>query len=538
MHRFDIIVIGTGPAGQRAAIQAAKLGRSVVAIERRRVLGGVCVNGGTIPSKTLREAVLDLSGYRRRIFAQQPDSVGLTVTLGGLLQRLASVVAEERRLIRHQLTRNGVEVVIGMARFLDPHSVLIQSEEGDEAFQADRVILATGTVPHRPSHLPFDDGCVFDSDTILTLPRLPRSLTILGAGVIGCEYACIFAQAGLRVTLIDERKDLLSFLDREVADVLARQMTHDGVRLLLGETVQEVESNPPSGVTVRLESGRAIFAQALLSAVGRRAATADLALDCVGLPTDAQGRLQVNEHFQTSVPHLYAAGDVIGFPSLAATSAEQGRLAACHACDVSEPYLPQRFPYGLYTIPEVSFVGPTEEQLQTNGVTYVSGRAWYRELARGQILGDREGLLKLLVSPEDGRLLAVHAIGDGATELIHIGQAVLSFGGDVEYFIRSVFNYPTLAEAYKVAAFDVRNRHLSHRNDSEGFRASSNGNLSLTFSQANADTVARELYPTLSPSTGSERGPVSRTQHKKRRNQIIAVRAAGRRNANGQKPIS
>jgi NAD(P) transhydrogenase len=248
-------------------------------------------------------------------------------------------------------------------------------------------------------------------------------------------------------------------------------------------------------VTVRLESGRAIFAQALLSAVGRRAATTDLDLTCVELPTDAHGRLQVNEHFQTAVPHIYAAGDVIGFPSLAATSAEQGRLAACHACDVAEPYLPQRFPYGLYTIPEVSFVGPTEEQLQANGVAYVSGRAWYRELARGQILGDREGLLKLLVSPEDGRLLAVHAIGDGATELIHIGQAVLSFGGDIEYFVRTVFNYPTLAEAYKVAAFDVRNRHLIQHGDFRGLAAANNRDLLSASASSDADGVARELYP-------------------------------------------
>ena len=463
MYRFDVIVIGTGPAGQRAAIQAAKLGRSVAAIERRQVLGGVCVNGGTIPSKTLREAVLDLSGYRRRIFAQQADAVGPTVTLTGLLQRLSPVVAEERRLIRHQLTRNGVEVVIGQARFLDPHTVLVEVPEGDEIFEADYIILAPGAVPRRPPNLPFDDGCVFDSDTISSLSRLPRSLTILGGGVVGCEYACIFAQAGLRVTLIDHRTDLLPFLDREVAAVLVRQMTRDGVRLLLGERETAVESNPPAGVTVRLASGGTVFAQALLAAVGRQPATETLDLARAGLATDQQGRLIVDEHFQTAVPHIYATGDVIGFPALAATSAEQGRLAACYACGVPAPYVPQRFPYGLYTIPEVSFVGPTEEQLQAAGVPYAAGRAWYRELARSQIMGDRDGLLKLLVSPDDGRLLAVHAVGDGATELIHIGQAVLAFGGDVDYFVQSVFNYPTLAEAYKVAAFDVINRHLTQR---------------------------------------------------------------------------
>jgi NAD(P) transhydrogenase len=325
---------------------------------------------------------------------------------------------------------------------------------------------------------------------------LPRSLTVVGAGVIGCEYACIFAQAGLRVTLIDERKDLLGFLDREVAQVLARQMTHDGVRLLLGESVESVESEPPSGVTVHLRSGRVVFAQALLSAVGRRAATKDLDLERTGLTVDSHGRLRVNEHFQTAVSHIYAAGDVIGFPSLAATSAEQGRLAACHACEVAEPYIPQRFPYGLYTIPEVSFVGSTEEQLRSDGVEYVAGRAWYRELARGQILGDREGLLKLLVSPEDGRVLAVHAIGDGATELIHIGQAVLSFGGTVEYFIQSVFNYPTLAEAYKVAAFDVRNRHLfQHPIPIIPACAQESDTALPVLPEPGTDRVARDLFP-------------------------------------------
>lgn len=461
MHRFDVMVIGTGPAGQRAAIQAAKLGRTVAAVERRHVLGGVCVNGGTIPSKTLRESVVDLSGYRRRVFSQRDDGSPPSVSLEALLYRRDVVVAEERRLVRQHLASNGVELLLGHAQFIDPHMVLVQAPDGDEAFQADRIILAPGTIPAHPPYVPIGDGCIFDSDTILDLRRLPRSLSVLGGGVIGCEYACIFANAGVRVTLIDRRNELLDFLDREVAGVLAREMSENGVRLLLGESVSTVESVPPSGATVHLASGRTVFSQAVLYAVGRQAATAGLALDKAGLNADSRGRISVNAHYQTSVPHVYAAGDVIGFPSLAATSAEQGRLAACHACGMETVEAQAAFPYGLYTIPEVSFIGPTEEELRAAGTPYVVGRGWYRELARGQILGDQDGLLKLLVHAEDGRLLAVHAVGEGATELIHIGQAVMAFNGGVDYFVETVFNYPTLAEAYKVAAFNARNQRLA-----------------------------------------------------------------------------
>jgi NAD(P) transhydrogenase len=460
---YDLLVIGSGPAGQRAAIQAAKLDKRVAIVERRAVIGGVCTNTGTIPSKTLREAVLHLSGFRERGFYGDSYTVKQNITLQDLLFRTDQVIRHEIDVTRAQLQRNRVEVLEATASFTDAHTVRLAFVDGRgyRDVKAEFVVIAVGTSATQDANIPFDGRRIFVSDDILKLDQLPRTLTVVGAGVVGCEYASIFATLGVRVTLVDQRTRLLPFVDAEIADALSYHMRENRVTLRLGETVSHIEPiHDEHGDRVRiiLTSGKQIITDKALHSIGRTGATDTLNLPAAGLEADKRGRLAVSSDYQTKVPHIYGVGDVIGFPSLASTSMEQGRLASCHAFGVEANSVPELFPYGIYTIPEISMVGRTEQELTEQGVPYEVGKANYKEIARGQIIGDQTGLLKLLFHQEQRNLLGVHIIGEGASELIHIGQAVLAFGGRIDYFVQTVFNYPTLAECYKTAAFDGINR--------------------------------------------------------------------------------
>ena len=460
---YDLLVIGSGPAGQRAAIQAAKLEKRVAVIERRAVLGGVSVNTGTIPSKTLREAVLDLSGYREREFYGASYTVKQRITMQDLLPRMDTVIRHEIDVTRHQLLRNRVEVIEASASFVNAHTLRLDYIDGSSwrNVTARYIIIATGTEATRDEHIPFDGRRVLTSDDVLRLDELPRTLAVVGAGVIGTEYASMFAALGVRVTLVDQRPRLLPFVDSEIADTLAYHLRENRTTLRLGEAVKGiecVEDEHGQRVRILLESGKQIVTEKALYSIGRTGNTTKLNVAAAGLPADDRGRLAVDANYRTKVENIYAVGDVIGFPSLASTSMEQGRIAACHAFGFPAASVPELFPYGIYSIPEISMCGRNEEELTQDGVPYEVGKARYREIARGQIIGDTTGLLKLLFHLESRRMLGVHIIGEGASELVHIGQAVLAFGGNLDYFLNTVFNYPTLAECYKTAAFDCMNR--------------------------------------------------------------------------------
>ena len=462
-YDYDMVVIGSGPAGQRAAVQAAKLGKRTAIIERHSDLGGVMVNTGTIPSKTLREAVMYLTGYRERGIYGESYSVKQVITMDDLMIRTDHVMHQEKDTLRHQLLRNRVELITASASFIDPRTIDLVSADGRSrrSITTDKIVVAVGTMPTKPDGVEADGKRILLSDDVLNLADLPRSLAIIGAGVIGLEYGSIFATLGIRVTLIDRDPRLLHFVDGELVDALVYHLRQKRVTLRLNEEVTGVEpfeDERGERVKISLVSGKQIVSDTALYSIGRTGATASLNLDAIGLEADGRGRLTVNECYQTTTPNIYAAGDVIGFPNLASTSGEQGRLAACHAFGMPARSVPSLFPYGIYTIPEMSMVGRTEEELTEDAVPYEVGRAQYREIARGQIIGDDSGLLKLLFHTETRKLLGVHIIGEGASELVHIGQAVLALGGTVDYFVETVFNYPTLAECYKTAALDGINR--------------------------------------------------------------------------------
>ena len=466
MKHVDMVVVGSGPAGQKAAIQAAKLGKQVALIERNPILGGVCTHTGTIPSKALREAVLHLSGIGAdRFGTTTQDYARRPVTIEELIMRGRQVISTEINVIREHMVRNGVELCCGVAHFDDPHTISVSRGHGTDQFHADHVVIATGTVPARPATVPFDGERVLDSDDLLKIAVLPKNMIIVGGGVIGTEYACMMATLGVRVILTEARPMLLEFVDSEICEALQYRMRSMGVTLRLGERVEEIKTTPDGMVQAKLQSGKHLRADTLLYCIGRQGTTDRLGLDNVGLVPDNRGRLKVNEHYQTEVPHIYAVGDVIGFPSLASTSMEQGRQASCHAFGEPTMSLPEMFPVGIYSIPEISMVGKTEAQLTAEGIPYEAGVAQYREIARGQLLGDEVGMLKLLIHEQTRQILGVHAIGTGATELIHIGQAVMTLGGTVDFFINNVFNYPTLAECYKVAALNGSNKLRLLRGD-------------------------------------------------------------------------
>lgn len=463
VNDFDLLVLGSGPGGQRAAIAAAKLGRRVAVVDRRDMLGGVCLNTGTIPSKTLREAVLYLTGLNQRELYGQSYRVKDEITVADLGLRTRHVIGREVDVVRSQLARNRVTVLQGTGRFLDPHAVgVTDGRERERKVTADRIVIATGTRPARPGTVEFDDRTVIDSDGIVDMDRIPETMVVVGAGVIGIEYASMFAALGTKVTVVERRERMLEFCDLEIVEALKYHLRDLAVTFRFRETVASVERVANGTITV-LESGKRIPADTVMYSAGRQGMTDALGLEAAGLSADRRGRITVDRDYRTEVPHIYAVGDVIGFPALAATSMEQGRLAAHHACGEPVPGVHELQPIGIYTIPEISFVGRTEDDLTEAKVPFEVGVSRYRELARGQIIGDSYGMLKLLVSSEDRRLLGVHVFGTGATELVHIGQTVMGCGGTVDYLVNAVFNYPTLAESYKVAALDAMNkmRHIA-----------------------------------------------------------------------------
>jgi len=458
MAQYDLLVIGSGPAGQKAAVQAAKLGKTVGIIERKTTVGGVSTNTGTIPSKALREAVLYLSGFRQRNLYGAGYRLKEAITIEDLAFRANHIIKNEIEIVEDQMARNRIDLIYGEARFVDPHRLLVQQAGTSTNHFAHVIVIAVGTEPSRPANVPFNGHTIIDTDGLITLKHLPTSIVIVGGGVIGTEYASILAMIGVSVILIDKRPRLLEFVDAQIVDALQRQMTDIGVTIYHEEEAVAIREESDGQITVSLTHRPPITSTTLLYAVGRIGATNQLNLDAVGLTPDARGRIVVNDHFQTAVPHIYAAGDVIGFPALASTSMQQGRHAACHAFDHPDHTDTDLLPYGIYAIPEISLVGRNEEELTKEEIPYGVGIAHYREIARGQLIGDDTGMLKLLFHRHTHALLGVHAIGEGATELIHIGQAVMAYKGKIDYFIDTVFNYPTLAECYKVAAHDGINR--------------------------------------------------------------------------------
>jgi NAD(P) transhydrogenase len=458
MAHYDLLVLGSGPAGQKAAIQAAKLRKRVVVVEKEQV-GGASVNTGTLPSKTLKDAIYHLHGFKLRSFTNVSVSLMKSFTMRDLMARKDHVIKNELAIVTNQLERNDVEIVHGTASFVDPHTIRITTPHGhEEQLSADFIVIATGSRPRREPNIPFNNTNICDSDSILAAETMPKTMAVLGGGVIGCEYATMFAAFGVKITLIDRRQDLLRFVDQEVIQALIYQMRTNGVNVKLNEEIGEIKLDERNRVVTGLKSNKTVVTDILLFTMGRISNTDELNLGAVGIATDKTGLIKVNEFYQTDVPHIYAAGDVIGFPGLASTSMEQGRLASCHAFKVERSALPKVMPYGIYTIPEISTVGKSEEELTKENVPYEVGRAFYKEIARGQIFGDLEGLLKLIFHRDTLELLGVHIIGEGATELIHIGQAVLTYGGKVDFFVQNVFNYPTLAECYRTAALDGINR--------------------------------------------------------------------------------
>jgi NAD(P) transhydrogenase len=458
MQKFDIIVIGSGPAGQRAAIQGAKCGRRVVVVEQREIVGGACINTGTIPSKTMREAVMHLSGFQYQGIYGVNYRVKDKITMADLGFRVTQVIKTEVDVTQAQLTRNGVEVMIGRASFLGATQVRVENSRGQADLEAPIVIIATGTKPAVSSTVPINGRTIVNSDQIMQIPEIPKTLIVVGGGVIGVEYTCMFAVLGVRVILIEKRPRLLEFADSEMVEALSYHLRDLRVTMRLNEEVATVEETPGGGVVARMKSNKVISGDALLYAVGRQGNVDEMNLAAAGLESDSRGRIVVDGEFRTKVPNIFAAGDVIGFPSLASVSMEQGRLAAANAVGLKIQSNPATYPYGIYTIPEISFTGKTEEQLTDEDVPYEVGVAYYRDTARGQIRGDTAGRLKLIFHRETREILGVHIIGEEATELLHIGQAVMILKGTVNYFVETVFNYPTLAECYKLAAFNGLNK--------------------------------------------------------------------------------
>jgi len=458
-QNYDLIVIGSGPAGQKGAICAAKLRKRVAVIDRRLMMGGVCVHTGTIPSKSVREAIFQLTGIAVRAFYGANYRGNGDISLQDLAFRVNAIVSRETEVIRAQLKRNGITVFQGSARFADPHTIEVNGESDKVTLRGENVLIACGTRPAHSPDIPFDDKRILDTDNFTGISTLPREIIVVGAGVVGLEYASFMSAVGSEVTLIDQRPQILDFVDHEIVEALTYHLRQMGMTFRLGEKVTRVGfDSQRDRVFAELESGKKIQGDVLLYAVGRQANGDQLRLEAAGLQPDSRGKIRVNDCYQTEVPHIFAAGDVIGFPALASTSMEQGRLASCRMFGAPSEHMPELFPYGIYTIPEISMVGQTEEKLTAAKVPYEVGISKYNELAKSMMLGDETGMLKLLFDRNTRKLLGVHIIGQRATEIVHIGQAVLAHGGSIEYFRDTVFNYPTLAEAYKVAALDGLNK--------------------------------------------------------------------------------
>ncbi len=460
MTQFDLIVVGSGPAGRRGAIQAAKLGKRVLVIEQGKRVGGVSVHTGTIPSKTLRETALNLSGWRERGFYGRSYRVKQEISAEDLRRRLIITLNHEVEVLEHQFARNRVQHIRGRASFVAPSTLEITKDDGESILVTGAsILLAVGTKPFRPDYMPFDGKTVVDSDELLEIQALPRSLVVIGAGVIGIEYATIFSALDTQVTVIDPKSTMLDFIDKEIVEDFTYQLRDRSMKLCLGQKAEKVERLDDGKVRLTVDNGRKVTTDMVLFAAGRMGATDALNLPAAGLEADSRGRLKVNpETFETAVPKIFAAGDVVGFPSLASTSMEQGRVAARVAVGAIAKEPQKYFPYGIYAVPEISTCGLSEEEIKERGIPYECGIARFRETSRGHIMGLDAGMLKMIFSLKTRRLLGVHIIGEGATELVHIGQAVLNLKGTVEYFVENTFNYPTLAEAYKIAGLDAWNR--------------------------------------------------------------------------------
>jgi len=458
MQPYDLVVIGSGPGGQRAAIQAAKAGKRAAVVEKQTMLGGVCFNTGTIPSKTMREAVLHLSGFYDQAFYGASYHLKDNITMNDLNFRVNRVIENESNVLQDQLKRNGVDLYHGIGSFMDPHHIRVENTTGFNELEAQFVVIATGTKPADNPKVPVNGRNIVNSDQVLGIPTVPKTLIVVGGGVIGVEYACMFATLGVRVIMVEKRPRLLEFADAEVVEALSYQMRDRRATMRLNEEVESVEELPDGKVAANLISKKRIIGDALLYAVGRQGNIDRLNLAAAGVEADDRGRIKVDAEYRTVQKHIFAVGDVIGFPSLASVSMEQGRIAAGKAFGLPVESDPAGYPYGIYTIPQISFIGKTEEQLTESDVPYEVGVAYYREIARGQISGHTDGRLKLLFHRETLELLGVHIFGEDAAELLHIGQAVLLLKGKITYFIHTVFNYPTLAECYKAAAFNGMNR--------------------------------------------------------------------------------
>jgi NAD(P) transhydrogenase len=454
MERFDLIVIGSGPAGEKGAAQAAYFGKRVAVIERESVVGGACINTGTVPSKTLRESALYFSGLRQRGIYGIDYSLREGLTVKDFMRHKDEVVAEERKKIERNLAAHKVDFIRGAAAFEDAHTLTVNSGSARRTLQGDVILIATGSRPHRAREIPYDDKFVFDSDSILAMDRIPESMIVVGGGVIGCEYASIFAALGVKAALVDGRERLLPFLDGEIAERLKTKLASLGVQFHFSERMAKLERTN-GGVRMTLSSGKTLDSETALFAAGRRGNIDGMNLEKAGIAVNERGLIVVDENYQTTAAGVYAAGDVIGFPALASTSMEQGRLAVCHAFGFHyKQKLASMMPMGIYTIPEISAAGETEESCREKKIAYEAGRARYENNARGMIIGDTAGLLKLIFRRDDKRLIGVHIIGESATELVHIGSAVMEMGGTLDTFIELVFNYPTLSEMYKYAAYD------------------------------------------------------------------------------------
>ena len=453
---FDLVIVGAGPAGEKGAAQAAYFGKRVCIVERAPKPGGAAVNTGTVPSKTLRETALYFSGLRQHGLYGVDYTIKRNITIADFMHRERAVVETEWALIAENLKRHAVTTVQGSAHFVDPHTIEVARYKQDaRRLTADVFLLAPGSMPVHPPNVPFDDQTIVDSDTILRLPAIPRTMVVVGGGVIGCEYACIFGALGVRVTLINERDRLLTQLDSEISESLRERMTARlGISVHVNSEVASVEVED-GYARVTLTDDTVLGAECVLYTVGRKGCTADLGLDRAGVRVNHRGYVTVDDHYRTTVPHIYAAGDVIGFPALASTSMEQARVAICHAFDLRyKQRVSPVIPYGVWTIPEIAMCGETEESARAQELSYEVGRASFRLNPRGQIIGDVEGFIKLIFRPEDQRLLGVSIIGESACELIHVGMACMMYGGTIDFFIQSVFNYPTLGDAYKYAAYD------------------------------------------------------------------------------------
>jgi NAD(P) transhydrogenase len=459
MKNYDLIVIGSGPAGEKGACQAALFGKRVALIEKEPAPGGAWVNTGTIPSKTLRESALQLSGLKQRGLYGVDVSLRRDISVSDFMYRERAVVEKGWELIDDNMTWHGIDVYRGCAHFSSPHEVTIDLGSSHIVLHGEKILIATGSAPFRPENVPFDDHFIYDSDSILTLDRIPKSMAVIGAGVIGCEYACMFSALGIDMSLIDGRTELLSNIDQETSDILLRQMRNRlKIHMCLGVEVESVHLEE-NGVALNLKNRRQLKVDKVLYAAGRQSNTAALQLDVAGVATGKRGIITVNENYQTCVPHIYAAGDVIGFPALASTSMEQGRVAAIHAFEMESRTNPtSTLPYCIWTIPEVAMCGITEEDCLAKGIEYEVGRAYYRNNARGQIIGDTGGMLKLIFDPDTSEILGIHIVGESAAELVHVGLMVMQMAGTLDVFINTVFNVPTLSETYKYAAYDGLSR--------------------------------------------------------------------------------